>query len=98
MKSCLLALTALALLGSAVCTNARDVPDAKIVVACSKTSPPQIGDIDHAIKVSDYWAPTDVRRHMLALARDACASRPAAVLAFVPPQGSESLAGPVSSK
>jgi hypothetical protein len=98
MKSCLFALTALALLGSSVCATARNLPDVKIVLACSKTNLPQMADVNHAIEVSDYWAPTDVRRQMVTLAREACASRPTAVLAFVPPHGGESLAAPLATK
>jgi len=98
MKSCLPALTALALLGSSLCTIARDLPERKIVLPCSATNPPQLLDIDHAIKVSDYWAPRSVRLQMLALAREACANRPTAVLTFLPPQGDESFAAPIASK
>jgi len=98
MKSCQLPMTALALLGCAVCANARDLPDQKIVLACPTTSLPQIVDIDRAIQISDYRAPRNVRQRMLVLAREACANRPTAVLTFVPPNGDEPLATPIASK
>jgi len=98
MKSCQLVTTALALLGCSLCINARDLPDQKIVLACSSTNLPQMVDIDHAIKISDYWAPQSVRRQMLARAREACMNRPTAVLTFVPPKGDEPLAMPIASK
>ena len=98
MKSCLLALTALALLGSAVCANAHNVPDRKVVLDCSKTSVPQMADVDRAIYFSDYRAPTNVRRRIVDLAREACASRPTMMLTFVPPRGGASGAAPSGSK
>jgi hypothetical protein len=93
MKLCHIGLAALVLLGSPLCVNAQDKPDRTIVLACS-TRLPVMADIVHAIEISDYWAPVNVRRKILSLAREACAQRPTAVLAFVPRESQ----APVASK
>jgi hypothetical protein len=84
MKPLFLATTALVLLGSTLSTQALDKPDRKIVITCSDTHRPMMAEVVQAIEFSDYEASPKVRREILALARERCASQPTSVLTFVP--------------
>jgi hypothetical protein len=92
-----LATAAFAQAGAAI-PGAEGTPKQGIVLACSKAHPPIMTDVARAIDASDYWAPRDVRREMLVLARDACATKPGAVLTFVPPKRNDALDAPMASK
>jgi hypothetical protein len=87
MKAFFLATAALALMGGTLSASALEKPDRKIVLTCSATHRPMMAEVVQAIEFSDYTASPSVRREILALARERCASQPSAVLTFVPPQG-----------
>lgn len=78
--------TALALLASAFSAQAHQFdPGGKIVVTCQAESRARMADVARAVEDSHYWAPQNVRREMLTLARQSCASGSSTVT-FVPPQ------------
>jgi hypothetical protein len=77
---------ALALLATAFSAHAHQFdPGGKIVVTCQVGSTARMADVAHAVDDSHYWAPQNVRREMLTLARLSCASGATAVT-FVPPR------------
>ena len=85
MKPSFLATTAIALLGCTLSTYALEKPDRKIVITCSPTHRTRMAEVVQAIEFSDYEASPRVRREILALARERCASQPTSVLTFAPP-------------
>jgi hypothetical protein len=84
MKPFFLATTAIALLGCTLSAYALEKPDRKIVITCSTTHRLMMAEVVQAIEFSDYEASPKVRREILALARERCASQPTSVLTFVP--------------
>jgi hypothetical protein len=85
MKPQRLALVASVVLAGSISAQAHDFdPGGKIVLQCPATHAPRMADVARAVEDSHYWAPQDVRREMLALARQACAAGSQAVT-FVPP-------------
>jgi hypothetical protein len=84
MKAQHLVAIALAAMASAVSVAAHEIdPGGTIKVACADDGV-RMAAISSAVEISHYWAPQSARRHMLSLARQACA-RGATFVTFVPP-------------
>lgn len=88
MKNC--RLVAVAALLCSLSAQAQEGFPRKIVVTCPSDRQPIMNDIRLAIEHSDYTATLRARLQMLERTREACASRPSAMLTFVSPDEAKS--------